>query len=165
MHAIYILEVAYRWPPWLSGRCVITPGLIQSYDDTVETYAPELKGTYHGGVTLRHLSNMTSGAEIVPGLLTRQRGGQGAQPAPLGLAIPTRFLQCICVRSGGSYVPYRRPPWLTGGCHDPRIVHASADYAVLYPRCFTDKDSDLAALVSPPPRGVQAICTRPCAFH
>eukprot|EP01043_Picozoa_sp_COSAG02_P083542 COSAG02_NODE_21536_length_784_cov_1.118248_2_plen_52_part_01 len=28
------------------------------------------------------------------------------------------------------------------------IIHASKDYGVLYPRCFTDADSDLAAVVA-----------------
>jgi hypothetical protein len=74
----------------LLGVC-IDRGLIRSLDDRAEEYAPELRGTYHGGVSLRHLSNMTSGAEI---------------------------------------------------------VHASEDYGVLYPKCFTDADSDLASLVA-----------------
>jgi hypothetical protein len=74
----------------LLGVC-IDRGLIRSLDDKAEQYVPELLGTLHGSVSLRHLSNMASGA---------------------------------------------------------KIVHASEDYAVLYPRCFTDADSDLAALVA-----------------
>ena len=74
----------------LLGIC-IDRGLIRSLDDEVQQYAPVLRGSYHGAISLRHLSNMASGAEI---------------------------------------------------------VHASEDYGVLYSRCFTDLDSDIAALVS-----------------
>ena len=74
----------------LLGIC-IDQGLVRSLDDKAEWYVPELRGTLHGEVSLRHLSNMASGAEI---------------------------------------------------------VHASEDYAVLYPRCFTDADADLATLVA-----------------
>eukprot|EP01052_Picozoa_sp_SAG31_P009024 SAG31_NODE_466_length_15291_cov_7.540066_9_plen_434_part_00 len=92
-------EAAMRFQSWsmaksitslLLGVC-IDRGLISSLDDTAERYVPELRGSYHGSVSLRNLSNMTSGAAI---------------------------------------------------------VHASEDYSVLYPRCFTDADSDLAALVA-----------------
>jgi len=38
--------------------------LIDSYDDLAEKYAPELKDTLHGQVSLRNLSNMSSGAKI-----------------------------------------------------------------------------------------------------
>jgi hypothetical protein len=48
----------------LLGIC-LDKKLIESYDDTAEKYLPELKGTLHGGVTLRNLSNMSSGAEIL----------------------------------------------------------------------------------------------------
>lgn len=74
----------------LLGIC-IDRGLIASLDDKAERHAPKLRGTHHGGVSLRHLSNMASGAEI---------------------------------------------------------LHASDDYGVLYRRCFTDADSDIAALVA-----------------
>lgn len=47
----------------LLGIC-IDRGLIQSLDDTVQKYLPELEGTLHGGITLRHLGNMSSGAAI-----------------------------------------------------------------------------------------------------
>jgi CubicO group peptidase (beta-lactamase class C family) len=39
--------------------------MIDSYDDTADKYLPELIGTLHGGITIRNLSNMSSGAEIL----------------------------------------------------------------------------------------------------
>lgn len=48
----------------LLGIC-LDRGLIASYDDPAQRYAPELVGTLHGEVTLRNLSNMSSGAEVV----------------------------------------------------------------------------------------------------
>lgn len=39
--------------------------LIESYDDLAEKYVPSLKGTLHGGVSLRNLSNMSSGASVL----------------------------------------------------------------------------------------------------
>lgn len=45
----------------LLGIC-IDRKLIKSYDDSLATYLPELSGTLHGEVTLRNLSNMSSGA-------------------------------------------------------------------------------------------------------
>ena len=74
----------------LLGIC-IDRGLIASLDDPVELYAPALRDTFHGGISIRHLGNMASGAEI---------------------------------------------------------LHASEDYGVLYPKCFTDVDSDISALVA-----------------
>jgi len=47
----------------LLGIC-LDKKLIDSYDDLVQKYLPELEGTLHGGVTLRNLSNMSSGADI-----------------------------------------------------------------------------------------------------
>ena len=47
----------------LLGIC-LDRGLIASMDDTAERYLPELKGTLHGGTTLRNLANMCSGAAI-----------------------------------------------------------------------------------------------------
>ena len=47
----------------LLGIC-LDRKLIASYDDPAEKYLPELKGTLHGGVSLRHLSNMASGADV-----------------------------------------------------------------------------------------------------
>ncbi|MDH4375936.1 MAG: serine hydrolase [Ramlibacter sp.] len=47
----------------LLGIC-LDRGLIASYDDEAQKYLPELAGTLHGGVTLRNLSNMSSGAAI-----------------------------------------------------------------------------------------------------
>jgi len=54
-------------------------GLIRSLDDVPQTYVPSLQGTLHGQVPLRHLLNMSSGADVlherdpvridVPGLL------------------------------------------------------------------------------------------------
>ena len=74
----------------LLGIC-LDRGLIASLDDPVEVYAPALRDTLHGGISIRHLGNMASGAEI---------------------------------------------------------LHASEDYGVLYPKCFTDVDSDIGALVA-----------------
>jgi CubicO group peptidase (beta-lactamase class C family) len=48
----------------LLGIC-LDRGLIRSLDDPAEAYAPELKGTYHGSVTIRNLANMCSGADVV----------------------------------------------------------------------------------------------------
>lgn len=48
----------------LLGIC-LDRKLIESYDDTADKYVPELKGTLHGGVTLRNLSNMSSGADVL----------------------------------------------------------------------------------------------------
>jgi hypothetical protein len=48
----------------LLGIC-IDKKLIESYDDSADKYVPELKGTLHGEVTLRNLSNMSSGADIL----------------------------------------------------------------------------------------------------
>lgn len=48
----------------LLGIC-LDRRLIASYDDPAQRYLPELQGTLHGGVTLRHLSNMSSGAEVL----------------------------------------------------------------------------------------------------
>lgn len=48
----------------LLGIC-LDRGLVASYDDVAEKYLPELKGTLHGGTTLRNLGNMASGAEVV----------------------------------------------------------------------------------------------------
>lgn len=48
----------------LLGIC-IDKKLIESYDDTADMYLPELKGTLHGGTSLRNLSNMSSGADIL----------------------------------------------------------------------------------------------------
>lgn len=47
----------------LLGIC-IDKGLIKSYDDTADMYVQELEGTLHGSISLRNLSNMSSGAEI-----------------------------------------------------------------------------------------------------
>lgn len=48
----------------LLGIC-LDRALIASYDDEAQTYLPELRGTLHGGVTLRNLSNMSSGAAVL----------------------------------------------------------------------------------------------------
>jgi CubicO group peptidase (beta-lactamase class C family) len=47
----------------LLGIC-LDRKLIKSLDETAATYAPELAGTLHGGVTLRNLLNMSSGANV-----------------------------------------------------------------------------------------------------
>jgi len=54
-------------------------GLVRDLDDTAGDYVPSLRGTLHGSIKLRHLLNMSSGAEVehardpgridVPGLL------------------------------------------------------------------------------------------------
>lgn len=48
----------------LLGIC-LDMKLIDSYDDPAEKYVPSLKGTLHGGVSLRNLSNMSSGADVL----------------------------------------------------------------------------------------------------
>lgn len=48
----------------LLGICV-DRGLIRSMDDTPQMYLDDLKGTLHGGVSLRNLANMSSGAAIL----------------------------------------------------------------------------------------------------
>lgn len=48
----------------LLGICV-DRGLVRSMDDKAQDYLPELQGSLHGGVSLRHLANMSSGADIV----------------------------------------------------------------------------------------------------
>ena len=48
----------------LLGIC-LDRGLIRSLDEPAEAYVPELKGTYHGSVTVRNLANMSSGADVV----------------------------------------------------------------------------------------------------
>ena len=47
----------------LLGIC-IDSRLVESMDDTADRYMSELKGTLHGGCTLRNLANMCSGVEI-----------------------------------------------------------------------------------------------------
>jgi hypothetical protein len=47
----------------LLGIC-IDKNFIESYDDIVSKYVPALTNTYHGSITLRNLSNMSSGAKI-----------------------------------------------------------------------------------------------------
>ena len=47
----------------LLGICV-DKGLLNSLYDTAEKYVPELEGTLHGQVTLRHLMNMSTGAAV-----------------------------------------------------------------------------------------------------
>jgi hypothetical protein len=48
----------------LLGIC-IDKKIIDSYDDEARKYVGQLKNSYHGSVTLRNLSNMSSGADIV----------------------------------------------------------------------------------------------------
>ena len=40
-------------------------GLVRSLDDLPEHYVPQLEGTLHGGIPMRHLLNMSSGADVV----------------------------------------------------------------------------------------------------
>jgi hypothetical protein len=48
----------------LLGIC-IDKKLINSYDDEAKKYVDDLKNSYHGSVSIRNLSNMSSGADIV----------------------------------------------------------------------------------------------------
>lgn len=48
----------------LLGIC-IDRKLIGAYDDVASKYVPELAGSLHGSTTLRNLSNMSSGAEVL----------------------------------------------------------------------------------------------------
>jgi len=48
----------------LLGIC-LDRGLIRSMEDTAQTYVEELQGTLHGGISLRNLANMSSGAAIL----------------------------------------------------------------------------------------------------
>ena len=48
----------------LLGIC-LDRGLMASFDDLAARYVPELAGTLHGETSLRHLSNMCSGADVV----------------------------------------------------------------------------------------------------
>jgi CubicO group peptidase (beta-lactamase class C family)/predicted transcriptional regulator YdeE len=48
----------------LLGIC-LDKGLIKSLDDTADMYVEDLKGTLHGSISLRNLSNMSSGAKIL----------------------------------------------------------------------------------------------------
>jgi hypothetical protein len=47
----------------LLGIC-IDKKFIDSYDDPAKKYVPDLEGSLHGEISLRNLSNMSSGAEI-----------------------------------------------------------------------------------------------------
>lgn len=40
-------------------------GLIKSLDDLPQTHVPQLKGTLHGQIPIRHLLNMSSGADVL----------------------------------------------------------------------------------------------------
>ena len=40
-------------------------GLIRSLDDLPQSYVPQLEGTLHGSIPIRHLLNMSSGADVV----------------------------------------------------------------------------------------------------
>lgn len=48
----------------LLGICV-DRGLVRSLDHPAQNYVEDLRGTLHGGVTLRNLANMSSGAAIL----------------------------------------------------------------------------------------------------
>jgi len=43
----------------------IDQGLVRSVDELPETHVPALQGSLHGGVPIRHLLNMSSGADVV----------------------------------------------------------------------------------------------------
>jgi CubicO group peptidase (beta-lactamase class C family) len=48
----------------LLGIC-IDKKFIEAYDDIASKYVPSLDNTYHGSITLRNLSNMSSGAKVL----------------------------------------------------------------------------------------------------
>ena len=58
------MSVAKRVTSLLLGIC-LDKGLIKELDDAAEMYVPSLKSTLHGGISLRDLSNMSSGAAIL----------------------------------------------------------------------------------------------------
>lgn len=69
----------------LLGIC-IDRGLIKSLDDTPDMYVPALKGVYHGSISLRNLSNMSSGVDVVhgrdnPSIYPRAHWGPGSDIA------------------------------------------------------------------------------------
>jgi hypothetical protein len=67
----YARDGDMRFTSWSMAKSVtslllgvaVDRGLISSLDDTPDMYVPELKGSYHGAVTLRNLCNMSSGAK------------------------------------------------------------------------------------------------------
>ena len=62
-HRFQSWSIAKSVTSLLLGIC-LDSNWIDSIDDTVEKYVPELKGTLHGQSTIRNLGNMASGAEI-----------------------------------------------------------------------------------------------------
>jgi len=76
----------------------IKEGVIRSLDDTVETYAPQFKGTAYGPVSLRHVAMMSSGVQFfhdkgTPNRLDMYRqllGGRTWTSSPLNWASGSR---------------------------------------------------------------------------
>ncbi|MGC1176361.1 serine hydrolase domain-containing protein [Polaromonas sp.] len=71
----------------LLGIC-LDRGLIRSMEDTPQMYVDELQGTLHGGVSLRNLANMSSGAAILhdrdnPTIYPRAFTGSNADLEPV----------------------------------------------------------------------------------
>ncbi len=66
-------NAAMRMTSWSMAKSVtslllgiaIDQGLVRSLDDVPQTYVPQLQGTLHGGIPIRHLINMSSGADVV----------------------------------------------------------------------------------------------------
>ena len=66
-------DASMRLTSWSMAKSVtsllvgiaLDQGLIRSLDDLPQDYVPELQGTLHGQVPLRHLLNMSSGADVV----------------------------------------------------------------------------------------------------
>jgi CubicO group peptidase (beta-lactamase class C family) len=66
-------DASMRLTSWSMAKSVtsllvgiaLDQGLIRSLDDLPQDYVPELQGTLHGQVPLRHLLNMSSGADVL----------------------------------------------------------------------------------------------------
>jgi hypothetical protein len=62
-HRLQSWSMAKSVTSLLLGIC-LDRGLVRSLDDLAGDYCPALAGTLHGGLTLRHLINMSSGAAV-----------------------------------------------------------------------------------------------------
>ncbi len=66
-------DASMRLTSWSMAKSVtsllvgiaLDQGLIRSLDDLPQDYVPELQGALHGQIPLRHLLNMSSGADVV----------------------------------------------------------------------------------------------------
>lgn len=71
-HYRYDRQPWMRFQSWSMAKSVtsllfgiaLDQGLVQSIDDTPEQYVPDLRGTLHGRIPMRHLLNMVSGVEV-----------------------------------------------------------------------------------------------------